>query len=315
MSRFNLPICLFSLLLCHSIAKAQVFEKTAVLHGDSVVFPITLINAYPFISATVNGVSGKFMFDTGHAKSMMLNDHLVILPDKKPKGDGVVGSGQSFKVNANDTIQEIKFPNGITFKNLENINSANYDFLQKYVTPDFLGFIGHDFFQGYVFKIDYMHRKVTFYKNSAERSKSRDYLAHEKILAVLDFEIRKIVNSPIVKLKIDGINVIGAFDTGQNGSLQLDKSSNEALRSKGAVQNSGIDSSRDTLLNVKNITIDGKLETSLKGVESTTLAHNQITRKALGINEPNLMTFGYRFLSQYKTVWDYAAKKIYILEY
>lgn len=28
-----------------------------------------------------------------------------------------------------------------------------------------------------------------------------------------------------------------------------------------------------------------------------------------------LMTFGYRFLSQYKTVWDYDNKKIYILEY
>lgn len=315
MSRFNLPICLFSLLLCHSIAKAQVFEKTAVLHGDSVVFPITLINAYPFISGTVNGVEGKFMFDTGTPVSILLNDDLVKLPNKKAKGIGQAGSGQSFKTSISDSIQEIKLINGITYRNLENILSQNFDLLQKNISPDFLGFIGHEFFKGYIFKIDYILRKVTFYKNSDERSRSKDYLANEKVLAVIDFETRKLPNHPMVNLKIDGVNVLGSFDTGQNGSLQLDDSSSRILKSKGSVSNSGIDSTRDTLLKVKNIIMDGKLKFSLKGVEYTTLEQNQVSTKALSITEHNRMTIGFRFLSQYKTVWDYAAKKIYILEY
>jgi len=67
MSRFNLFFWSITLLFCYTTfsIKAQVYEKTAELHGDIVVFPITLVNVYPLISGTVNCVSGKFMFDTG----------------------------------------------------------------------------------------------------------------------------------------------------------------------------------------------------------------------------------------------------------
>ncbi|WP_264538147.1 retroviral-like aspartic protease family protein [Flavobacterium sp. N1736] len=317
MSRFNLPFLLISIVLCCSVnqVKAQVFEKTPELHGDIVVFPITLVNAFPFISGTVNGVEGKFMFDTGSAATIALNDNFIKLPNKKIKGNGVVASGQTFNTSINDTIREIKFTNGITYQNLENITSANYDFLQKYITPDCSGYIGHNFFNGYLFKLDYLSRKITFYKNSAERSNSKDFLANEKVLAVIDFEIRKLPNHPIIKVKIDGVSVLGAFDTGQYGLLQLDSASDKLLKSKGSVINLGTDGSGDTLLNVKNIVLDGKFKCVLKGLELSDLEGTQITRKALGITEPNLLDIGYRFFSQYKTVWDYTNKKIYILEY
>lgn len=305
------------LLLCFSAThlQAQVYEKTPELRGDIVVFPITLVNVYPLISATVNGVAGKFMFDTGFGASIFLNDNFVQLPDKTTKGNGIVASGQSFKTSVNDTIREIRFTNGITYRNLEKINSGNYDFLQKHMTPDFLGFIGHKFFKDYLFKIDYLHRKITFYKNIPERSISRDFLANEKVLAVIDFVTGKLENHPHVKLKINGIDVLGAFDTGQNGFLQLDSSSAKVLKTKGFVVNSGTDSNGDTLLIVKNIVMDGKFKTTLKGVESSTLEDTQVIRKEAGVTEPNLLTIGYRFLLQYKTVWDYDKKKIYILEY
>ncbi|MRX78575.1 hypothetical protein GJU39_21070 [Pedobacter petrophilus] len=298
-----------------SQVKAQVFEKTAELHGDSLVFPLTIINAFPFISATVNGVSGKFMFDTGNQFSIDINDNYIKLPNKKVKGKGVVASGQSYKKNVNDTIREVKFKNGLTYQNLENITSGNYEFLQKYITPDCLGYIGHNFFKGYLFKLDYLRRKITFYKNSSERSMSNDFLANEKVLAVIDFETRKLPNHPLVKLKIDKVDVLAAFDTGQFGSLQLDYPSNESLKRKGSVLFSGTDGEGDTLLTVKNITMGGKFKTTLKGVELTNFEDTQIIRKALGIVEPNILDIGYRFFSQYKTVWDYNRKKIYILEY
>lgn len=317
MLRIKSSFWLISLMLCYSATrvKAQFYEQTSELHGDIVVLPITLINAYPFIPGTVNGVAGKFMFDTGFGSSIYLNDHFISLPDKKMKGNGVVASGQSFTTNVNDTIREIKFTNGITYRNLENINSANYDFLQQYITPDFLGYIGHDFFKGYLFKLDYLHRKVTFYKTSAGRNISKDFLANEKVLAVIDFELRKLPNHPLVKIKIDGIDVLGSFDTGQNGLLQLDGPSAKMLRSQGNVLTSGTDSGGDTLLNIKNITIDGKFKTALKGVELADLKATQVVRRELGITEPNLLDIGYRLFLQYKTVWDYANKRIYILEY
>jgi len=317
MSRFNLFFWSITLLFCYTTfsVKAQIYEKTAELHGDIVVFPITLVNVYPLISGTVNGVPGKFMFDTGFGAPISLNDNFVDLPNKKMKANGVTGSGHSFKTSINDTIREIKFTNGTTYRNLENISSGNYEFLQKAVAQDFAGFIGHKFFQGYLFKIDYLHRKVTFYKDAPKRRISNDFLANEKVLAVINFETGKLENHPHVKLKIDGVDVLGAFDTGQNGLLQMDSPSAKLLKTKGSIVNSGIDRTNDTLLTVKNITIDGKFKTTLKGVESSTVEGTQVIRKELGITEPNLMTIGYRFLSQYKTVWDYAQKKIYILEY
>ena len=317
MSHFNLSIWPATLLFCFLTfpVKAQVFEKTPELHGDIVAFPITLINAFPFITGTVNGVQGKFMFDTGSAASISLNDNFIKLPNKKPQSSGVVSSGQTFKTSITDTIREIKFTNGITYRNLENIMSGNYAFLQKYITPDCIGYVGHNFFNGYLFKLDYIKRQITFYKSSAERSTSKDFLANEKVLAIIDFEIRKLPNHPLVKLQIDGINVLGAFDTGQYGSLQLDSTSGNVLKRSGMVLSSGTDGEGDTLLTVKNITMDGKFKTDLKGVEFSDLEDSQIIRKALAITEPNFMDIGYRFLSLYKTVWDYDKKKIYILEY
>ena len=296
-------------------ASAQVFEKEPILHGDSIIFPLVLINGYPFISGSVNGVSGKFMFDTGYRTSMSLNDNLIDLPDKKTKSTGITGSGHGFKTNTNDTIREVKFTNGIIYRNLENISSGNYDFLQKYITPDCLGYVGHDFFTGYLFKLDYIHRKVTFYKSSAERNKHKDFLRGENVLAVVCFENRKLPNHPMVKLSIDGISVLGAFDTGQNGLLQLDEPSGKILKGRGSVRISGIDSGGDTILTVKNLIIDGKYKFTLKGVELSSLKGTQVIRRELAINEPNLMNLGYRFLSQFKTIWDYANNKIYLLEY
>ncbi|AZA85501.1 hypothetical protein EG349_01190 [Chryseobacterium shandongense] len=294
---------------------SQVYEKSIVLHGDTITFPITLINGYPFVSATVNGTAGKFMFDTGFGTSVMLNDDFIQLPLKKPKGNGVVGSGQSFRTNMNDNISEITFSNGISYKKLTSIISGNYGFIQNVLTPDFLGFIGYDFFKEYIFKIDYLHHKITFYKNAGETRISGDILKNEKILAVLTFEIRNRPNIPIVKFKIKGVDVMGVFDTGQNGSLQLDTESAQMLTQENIVTKSGIDSNGDTLLNITNIEICDKLTITLKGIEYAELNSTKVARRELGISEPNLMSIGYRFLAQHKTVWDYAQKKIYILEY
>ena len=317
MSRSLSALLLSGLSICLLAAplKAQVYEKTPELRGDIVVLPLTLINNYPFISGAVNGVDGKFMFDTGFGAAISLNDNLISLPHKKNKRDGVTGSGQVFRNSINDTVCEVRFANGPTYRNLENVSSGNFDFLQKYVTPDFLGFIGQKFVKGYLIKFDYLDRKITLYKGSPERDLSKDFLANEKVLAVIGFEIRKLDNHPIVKLKINGIDVLGGFDSGQNGLLQLDAPSEKILRSKRVVIPTDTDSNGDTLLTVRNIVLDGKFRTDLKGLESATLDGTKVIRREGNITEPNLMTFGYRFMSQYKTVWDYAQKKIYILEY
>lgn len=312
-----MPLWMIALFLCSVLTevKAQVYHKVPELHGDTVIFPITLINAFPFISATVNDIEGKFMFDTGSGASIDLNDNYLSLPNKKSIGNGVVGSGQTYTTNINDTIREVKFKNGITYNNLENIASGNYGFLQKNITPDCIGYIGYNFFKGYLFKLDYNHRKITFYKSSALRDSLKDFLLGEKVLAVMDFETRKLPNHPLIKLKINGINALGAFDTGQYGFLDLTPTANQKLAKDGSIFYSGTDGTGDRLFTLKNITLDGKLKTVLKGLDFFEKENTHIIREALGITEPNVIGIGYRFLSQYKTVWDFKTKKIYVLEY
>ncbi|MBS1605372.1 MAG: hypothetical protein JST42_22100 [Bacteroidetes bacterium] len=46
----------------------------------------------------------------------------------------------------------------------------------------------------------------------------------------------------------------------------------------------------------------------------TAIAQTAPFRKGMQIDETSYICFGYRFFEQYKTVWYYAEKKIYILE-
>jgi hypothetical protein len=154
---------------------AQELPHGPELQGDSVIFPLTLVDAFPFVSVEVNGIKGKFMFDTGNKCYIEINDNMVNLPGKRAVKKGQVGSGQSFISNINDTIAEVKFKNGLNYRNLLNITSANLDFLQNHITPDCIGYIGHDFFNGYLFKLDYVKRKLTFYKSTEDRKLSKDF--------------------------------------------------------------------------------------------------------------------------------------------
>ncbi|QNL52312.1 hypothetical protein H8S90_12505 [Olivibacter sp. SDN3] len=293
---------------------AQTFESLPVLHGDTVVFPIKLVNAYPFISGTVNGVTGKFMFDTGSSNSIALNDNVLSFPEKKVTGSGVVGSGQTYKASTIDTVKKITFNNGLVYKNLEKIHSANYNFVEN-ITPDFIGYIGYKFFEGYTFKLDYIHKKVTFYKNTPQRELNKDFLTNEKVLSIIDFDTRRLPNHPLIKFKIGNTEILGAFDTGQNGLLQVSDNTQKVLSSERLITQSGVDGAGDTILTVKNVLIGEQLKIDLKGIEQEEAENIKVIRKELEIPEPDLMTFGYRFLSLYKTVWDFDAKKIYILEY
>ncbi|GAB3777294.1 hypothetical protein GCM10028818_24210 [Spirosoma horti] len=312
-------ILLFLLSITSLRAVAQrpsepAFQHGPELQGDSIIFPLTLVDAFPFVSVEVNGIKGKFMFDTGNKCYIEINDNVVNLPGKRAVSKGQVGSGQSFISNINDTIAEVKFKNGLTYRNLLNITSANLDFLQDHITPDCIGYIGHDFFKGYLFKLDYVKRKLTFYKVTEDRKRSKDFLKGEKVLAVLNFETRRLSNHPMVRVKIGGVDLLGSFDTGQYGLIQLEDQAAKVLKKKKLLVDAGKNGYDDSTVDVNNIVINGSLKLSLKGIAPYSLEQTAPFRKGMQITEANYICFGYRFFDQYKTVWDYDVKKMYVLE-
>ncbi|PWV56835.1 hypothetical protein C7475_1011353 [Chitinophaga sp. S165] len=306
-------LCSIQLGALGQLSTEQVYEHIPIFHGDSIVFPITMVNAYPFVSVEVNGIKGKLMFDNGTEAALNLNDNLVNLKTKK-KGKGNFGSGQSFDENISDTIAELKFTNGLTYRNLLNIKSAKLDFLQRSITPDLMGFIGYNFFKGYILKLDYLRRKITLYKNTEQRSSSKDFLNGERVIAIINFELRSRPNIPLVHVKIGDTDVLGAFDTGQFGIIQFEENVEKELKAKGLLVSGGIDGYGEELFNVNDVVIDGTFKTNVIGTPPMSRKGTDVFRKALQVEEPSFMCFGYRFLDQYKTVWDYAEKKIYILE-
>jgi hypothetical protein len=290
------------------------FKHGRELEGDSIIFPLTLVDAFPFVAAEVNGVKGKFMFDTGNKCYIEINDNMVNLPGKRAVRKGQVGSGQSFISNMNDTIAEIKFKNGLTYHNLLNITSANLDFLQDHITPDCIGYIGHDFFKGYLVMLDYVKRKITFYRITEDRKLSKDFLKGEKLLTVLNFETRRLPNHPMVHVKIGGVDFLGSFDTGQYGLIQCESQAAKVLKKVRLLVDAGLNGHGDSTVNVNNIIINGNLKLNVKGIAPYSLEQTTPFRKGMQITEANYICFGYRFFEQYKTVWDYDEKKIYVLE-
>lgn len=309
----------FAFFIISTVVCAQEQEKSAIqnefrLTGDSISFPLTMVNAFPFISGEVNGIKGKFMFDTGKQGALEINNNMVPLSSQKQSGDGFVASGQQFKVYTNDNIGEVLLINGLHFQNLKQIESANLDFLQN-ITPDCIGYIGFDFFKGYLFKLDYTKRKLTFYKNTPARESSIDFLNGEKVLAILDFEIRNLPNIPMLKVKINNVEILGLFDTGGNYGLLgiTDKDAEKLIKEKKLI-NYGKDGYYTDLFSLNNVKMNDQLTTDFIAID-TYEGDFSLVRKAIGITEDNFLLIANRFLAKYKTVWDYEHQKIYVLEY
>ena len=156
--------------------------------------------------------------------------------------------------------------------------------------------------------------KVTFYKNTQQRKSSKDFLKDEKVLAIINFETRRLPNHPLVKVKIGDVELLGSFDTGQYGILQLEDTAKKNLTANGLVTYTGLDGHNDQQVRVNAVAIGGVFNTTLNGIYPFTMEQTAPFRKGIQITESNYICFGFRFLDQFKTVWDYDEKKIYILE-
>jgi hypothetical protein len=285
-------------------------SDTFRLSGDVQTFPLRIIDAFPFIEGEVNGRPGKFMFDTGNADDLDLNSHLLKLPTGRPLGQGSVGSGQKFTRAQYDTIANVRLSNGLAYKNLLGVEGNSYDFLEG-ITPDCIGQIGFSYVKGYILKIDYTQRLLTCYQQTAARRASQDFLRGERVVAILDVETRNRPGNVVARVKIGGYDFLCGFDTGQQGQLYLPKAVRQALLAKKLLVPLPV-ADGDSLYTIRQVDFGRGLKLDLHALNAMS-TRNQIMDKALGYTqEPNLLTVGYAFLSQFTTVWNSEANKMYL---
>ena len=270
------------------------------LAGKTVTLPLVMVREFPFIEGEIAGIKGKFMLDTGMQDGLVINDHRVPIAGGSKIGTGHFGSGQTYEVRLHSAIHNIRI-GGTHYPRVSSVRSQDARMLEK-ITPDFLGWVGYGFFSGYAMKIDYQHLEVTFYEEGPDR-----FLAGEKLVAALPFETRKLPNIPLIRARIGDVDAIISLDTGLYGSLNIGEERRRRLLDGGQLSRT---EDPDTF-DLTGVRIADKIDVSAPGIEVE--EGPSASAAPVGITEDTELELGFVFLQNFKTVWDYRDKQIYLL--
>jgi hypothetical protein len=258
-----------------------------------------MVGEFPFVEVSVNGVAGKLMLDTGNEEPLILNEHRLPSAERSPLHSGYFGSGQTFQVNVQPHVDDV-IVDSLRYRLVTQVETQNARELEA-ITPDFLGFIGYDFFSGYALKLDYPGKRAIFYRDG-----TGDFLAGEQVVATLHFELRKLPNHPVVHAQIGSLDVAVVFDTGQNGSLFVTDSAKQALVAEGSLR-----ASEDGRFAVNGVRFNDGFVGSTADID--VLRAPSPAAGPIGLTEPSVLALGTAFLRSYKTVWDFSKRKLYLL--
>ena len=298
----------FSIYAQENNAAKTALKSDTYLEEDVVKMPLAIIIDWAFIDGEINGVKGRWMFDTGSSGALSLHSKKVHGIESKVTGSGFVGSGQKFEVVEYPVINQIKVGSNV-YNSLKKVVGKNYDFLEQ-ITSEVLGQVGFNFFKGYDMKMDCLRSELTFYKQKEGVENWRDIKNHKNYITSLPYFTRKLDNHPMIKLQHKGIDILVSFDSGGGkGSFSMEDSHFEKLKNEGDIEDFYDEPSM--LYNWNNIKIDERLTVNLYGLDRE---HDSPTNKPLQITEKNTLTLAYSFLSQYITIWDTKNKVIHVLE-
>ncbi|MFZ0033237.1 MAG: pepsin/retropepsin-like aspartic protease family protein [Candidatus Cybelea sp.] len=171
-------------------------------------FPVTLTRNRVLINATVNGVVGRFILDTG-ASAIVMDDRFA----DRAKASALAGSGEAFTLYGNVKIHTRRV-DAISFggSTLHNVLVASEDFeSHDYRGLDRAGYdglIGYDLFAGAVVKLNVYDSTMTILDPAEDLSASRGL----QVLVDLSHRI------PGIPITLNGsLPVIAFLDTGNPG--------------------------------------------------------------------------------------------------
>lgn len=269
------------------------------LSGDQVTLPIVMVRAFPFVEASIAGVAGKLMLDTGSQEAMTVNSKRVPVTLGEPLGIAKYGSGQSYAMHLAPVVRDIRVAQ-LRYEKASNVDAHEAAQLER-ITPDFIGWLGYYFWEGYALKMDYRNLQATFY-----RSPTDAYLQGEQLIAALPFEQRLRPNMPVMPARMGEVAATAVFDTGQYGGLYLDAATKTRMLQAGLLIPAG-----DDEYDLTQLTIDGHTLPGIKGIGVFTDGFPP--GKATGLTDQVVLSIGYGLLKNYKSVWDFNKRMIYLL--
>jgi hypothetical protein len=291
---------ILSLSAAGQMPPAPVRAAEARLPDDTVTLPFTMVREFPFVEGEIQGVRGKFLLDTGMRDALVINDHRVPLTGGEQIGSGFFGSGQTFVVRLNQSVRDLRIGK-IAIPRVTSVRSQDASQLEA-ITSDFVGWLGYNFFKDHALKMDYRRSQATFYSGGAEK-----FLRGEKLMAVLPFQTRTLPNHPVLPTTIGDVTGVVTLDTGMNGALYLPASKKAALIASGHLKATR----EENMYDLARVNLAGEIVVDIQGIE--VLEGPSPASKPIGITEDVELELGYALLRQFKTVWDYKAKRLYLL--
>lgn len=274
------------------------------MKGDIISIPFVLVREFPFVAAEINGVKGKLLLDTGALEALGLNHNRLRLPEGRIMGRGNFASGQTYEIVLRPSVENVSLAGGLAYHHITNLYSQDATQLE-HITPDFLGWLGHEFWAGYAVKFDYKALKATFYRGGPTA-----FLKDEIVVAAIPFQTRNRPNVPVLTAMIGDTAFETVLDTGQYGNIYADAATLEHLSAIGAV--SPTPGKGD--IDIHAVRFSEGPAIPMAKLASHAIEEATPFAKGIGVTSPRILSLGYVFLKQYKTVWDYPDGTLYLLK-
>jgi len=193
---------------------------------DIVTIPIELIADLPFVTARINGVQRRLMFDSG-AGNLILNskyfEHDVSSVDTECGGKVLTMTGSFHPDGSGDIIENTHITDfdfyGICFTDAA-IPMLDLTHLERIIKTDIYGLIGYEIFKGYDVLYDYPNNTIQLIKPEVTG-------AYVKWVND-EFPFVMLHESPHIKMKIGDTELLLGLDSGCS-SLSIDAKYYDAL--------------------------------------------------------------------------------------
>jgi hypothetical protein len=271
---------------------------------DQITLPLDIVDGYPFLDGSINGKKGKILLDVGEVSALTIDSHTVAPPNGTVIGHGFFGSGQTFEVLRFPVIDTVTLPAALHFEAMTNIRGNPGLPLEQHITPDFIGWIGVKFWEGYVFRLDYANAEVTFYRDDRDASAECKAEAGSQVKQTIT-ATRAANGLLYFPFQVGNTLATGVLDTGAHDHAWMTDEDVAVLQRAGTLHEEA-----DGNFTISGITIGGH------PVPPTRIG---ITRgrapfaKSLPRPDAPLYQFAFEFLSRQKTVWDYENNTITLL--
>lgn len=271
---------------------------------DKIIVPFEVHAGLIFTKATVNGQQGNFVLDSG-CPALVVNSGRIAAEDM---GGTVNARGIGGDI-ADIKKLRVKSANwgGISLQGFD-VMAMNLSHLEEEAGQNIMGLIGFEVFKDYMIAFDYDNKVLTLLKTD-----DMGHAVHESkgLLATIPFELTGHI--PVIKMSVSGKTYNVGIDTGATANLLA----TEVLANvKGNI--SAL--TEDTLIGadkgVKGVS-RGEVYKAYIGKAkyknmTTIFADGTLDQLNAGYNLKLEGLIGYEFLRQYKTVFNYKKKEMYI---